>query len=483
MRMSAVLEPFPGFAGVTNEDSVDKFAGASCDATPDLFVDLSKVDVPQPATWPELVSIVLECAQCCSKLRAKTAVTAASLSMHQICALVESVVLKTLPPPEAWSPELSSDTSAWVPAPDYLTLAEQRSVLRALYELSAHYVSAFKSLKYDRTKWGAYVVTCSTLLAHFEHAIRLIAADEPSKVTQCIFRSKADLKRDALGDELDADNDDELDLEVCEVPPDDQGDVAGDAGAEETKQDAGLHDLSSGRLRPGPLRKQGSDTVPGAVTDGSAWRKPKSAVSKRPPMFKTSVNAFNRDTFAALTARCLIVDPQVAVARAHVMACHGAQRGTALPNGGRVMFNCTPFYERGSPTDEFMAALVLLAGLDDEMPQTLLEKLRANDDLERPAEVYVRAHWYSDGLPDVPEFGWYRDITLLHSVRVWWDVVVHRYPSPTCATVCFGLRHDWPCRWPSFPTLLSSTRPTKHGSRRTQNHPCRSGGKFLQTIS
>ena len=145
MRMDAPLVPLPGFNLVHNTDSTEQFAGEAQDSAPSLFVDLLEQGPKQ--TFEEIAAALQRAEAQCDRLRAKTAVSAASIAIHQIACLVENLFTRVLPVPKPWSQELadSGETSPWIPAE--LSLDTQRACLRALYRLGVQYVSAVKSVK------------------------------------------------------------------------------------------------------------------------------------------------------------------------------------------------------------------------------------------------------------------------------------------------------------------------------------------------
>lgn len=145
MRMDAPLVPFPGFDLLHNTDSTEQYAGDKQDSAPSLFVDL--LEHGPKETFEEVAAALQRAEAQCDRLRAKTAVSAASIAMHQIASLVEDLFTRVLPVPEPWSQELAdgAEVRPWIPRE--VSLDTQRACLRALYRLGVQYVAAVKSVQ------------------------------------------------------------------------------------------------------------------------------------------------------------------------------------------------------------------------------------------------------------------------------------------------------------------------------------------------
>ena len=99
LESSAPLLPFPNFELIRSigVDDPEVFAGGETEATPDLFVDLTAQ--PQLNTMQDYLKTLDLCTERCINLRAKTAVCAATIALHQICALIQRTFMQVLPFP------------------------------------------------------------------------------------------------------------------------------------------------------------------------------------------------------------------------------------------------------------------------------------------------------------------------------------------------------------------------------------------------
>ena len=137
----------------------------------------------------------------CDSLRAKTTVSAASIAVHQICALVEHTFTEVLPLPAPrhrasttvhdcpWArdaiffeSEMHSE-GAFMPGESLadgqtLTLEEQKCCLRDLRDIAVHYSAAIKSCDHDRETDGRKAVTMGAILCVFDATMRVQAVDE-----------------------------------------------------------------------------------------------------------------------------------------------------------------------------------------------------------------------------------------------------------------------------------------------------------------
>ena len=181
MHMDAPLVPIPGFDLVHNTDSTELYAGEAQDSAPSLFVDL--LEQGPKTTFEEVAATLLRAEAQCDRLRAKTAVSAASIATHQIACLVENLFMRVLPVPQPWTKELaeSGATGPWIPKE--LSLDTQRACLRALYRLAVQYVAAVKSVKYDRMQSGKHVVVMACFQVCLDALLRLQASPCPSPLS------------------------------------------------------------------------------------------------------------------------------------------------------------------------------------------------------------------------------------------------------------------------------------------------------------
>ena len=83
------------------------------------------------------------CAERCVNLRAKTAVCAATIALHQICALISRTFMEVLPFPPARGtlPPPLPTGSMWFHT-TFMVLPEQRACLKCLSQLMRAYVTA-----------------------------------------------------------------------------------------------------------------------------------------------------------------------------------------------------------------------------------------------------------------------------------------------------------------------------------------------------
>ena len=324
-RTATALEPFMGFGIVADSRKTDGFAGGPKEAVPELFVDLMDEDGAELASWPSVGSVVVECVQRCNKLRAKTSVAAATLSMHQICALVEHTFTRVLPPVPRWASVAGGTPSAWVPAE--LPVQEQRDMLRALFNIMAHYVSAFKSVQYDRSAWGAYLVTVSSILIAFEHVVRLQSTDGDacSPVSQCMFKAP------------------EQDLSLL---------VADMTDAQKRALKASM---KAEREAAKKKAKEEGKALEEAAGDEETKREPRNVVAGSTPLFRLNAAAISGQTFEQLSERALVVDPYVAMARDRVLLY-------STTNVGEPLFSNTNFATKNDSMDKYMQALVVRVG-------------------------------------------------------------------------------------------------------------------------
>ena len=94
------------------------------------------------------------------RLRAKTSIAAASVSMHQICASVEHFVLS-----------LDLETVQWTNK--FETYEERRKLLLLIHGLAIHYVSACLSLPSDSAVFSRRALTMTTLFVLFDSIVRI----------------------------------------------------------------------------------------------------------------------------------------------------------------------------------------------------------------------------------------------------------------------------------------------------------------------
>jgi hypothetical protein len=178
METSAPLLPFAGFELIAEQRDPEVFAGGETEATPDLFVDLTSFGTPQNLV--EFSAVVRKTVVRCDRLRAKTSVSAATIALHQITALVERTFLELLPPPppRGICPSQAKGNEMW--GSFALTLKQQRETLADLLSLSKHYISAARSLNTDRFDDATRTITMTSLFVSFDAIARLFALPDTS---------------------------------------------------------------------------------------------------------------------------------------------------------------------------------------------------------------------------------------------------------------------------------------------------------------
>ena len=401
MEMSAPLLPLMGFDDIVAKPDTNSFAGGPRDALPELFVDMDTGST-LPTCWMEIEQCVSRCATVCDKLRAKAAVTAASLGLHQVVAVVQHTVVRVLPPLPVWDKDM---TGVWVPGT--LTLDSQRTFLRTVVRLFGHFVSAFKSIMYDRGQWGAYVVTCSKLLLVFEHVVRLRAQDTPSALSQVLFAP------DDAGDDSDVVKLEDMER-IIAAKKEVTAAAAAAAATAAAAKDAGAVE-SKGQEASHTANDDDNDDAEAAdarVKDVTLL------VSRKPPLYRACSMAADGSSFAQVSARSLVSDAAVLDARANVLRCLNVGQSTvnsvaepvfAFDRGSTRMQ-----LGKGSPLYKLVGDVLKVAG-EDELPPRVFP---AHPDEEGPSEVEIRGQWLVFDWAEEPELGWYMSIALAHQVRV-----------------------------------------------------------------
>lgn len=217
----------------------------------------------------------------------------------------------------------------WVPKT--VTLQQQRDALSLIHRITLHYVSALKSVKYNRLRTGASFVTMGLLLAAFDTVVRLHASDEVSPVSKTLC---AKVQED-------------LDSKVIE---------GSKALAEERRKEraealeARGTTLEAQEAREAAAKKAAAETA--------------TAMPSAPPTYGTVVTSFGGETLVAILEKCLLDTPHVAVARAALVRHnqHMAQIGQPLfvMSAQRVSMFGPPMFtmDKDSPTQTFMKQLL-----------------------------------------------------------------------------------------------------------------------------
>lgn len=400
--VSAPLRPFPGFDLLVEERSTHRFAGGISEAVPELFVDLT--DGGRATTFEQTVEAVQRAKVQCDKLRAKTSVSEASISMHQIIALVHHLTTVVLEVPQPWTPELAArdETSAWVPRS--LTISTQRSALSAIHAVFLHFVTAVKSVEYDRTTGAANLIATSALVAAFDAVVRLRATSE-------VPESDASGTAGAAGGA--------------------GGDGPGASAPSDRVADEGVEDrwLILKHRGPAPLSEvlhkfsePLSDGVLGADPDEAASvarrleaAKPKTAVATTPPEWHLAAKSAGGEDLAQLTQYMLITSPHVARTRDKLIAYFNASSGQ-----GKELFTLGRFqrdaylYNDKHDALLFMQALIDSIGHSEEMPPNTVRHNAQGfaTDGER------RARWLCYSWEHLPEVAQMRDIAVLCRVMM-----------------------------------------------------------------
>jgi hypothetical protein len=151
------------------------YAGGETEATPDLFVDLTHL--PKLTNMNDYLKVLKLCAERCLHLRAKTSVCAATIALHQICALIQQTFMETLPFPPSRGELPKTSTSLWYRTTE-MGLSEQRECLKSLSQLMRHYVTASRSLDGDRYDDSIRTFTTSTIFIHFDAIARVLVVPD-----------------------------------------------------------------------------------------------------------------------------------------------------------------------------------------------------------------------------------------------------------------------------------------------------------------
>eukprot|EP00939_MAST-03C_sp_MAST-3C-sp1_P001539 g1539.t1 len=193
----AKLKPFRGFECLaTHHESVEKFAGSLTEAVPEMFVDLQP---PKrvPSSFGQLVHVLARLHDRCDKLRAKTSVTAMSLSVHQLCALVQDVVCSgTLPLPGGSGRFGKESAGLWHDATSKGIKSQQRlEALEHLHAVAVHYVAAAFTMESDHAQFSARAICMSAIMTVFDAVVRLETTDTPSILSDLLAaRSSASIE-------------------------------------------------------------------------------------------------------------------------------------------------------------------------------------------------------------------------------------------------------------------------------------------------
>lgn len=180
------LHPFVGFDCLAAcEKSVEHFAGTLTEAVPEMFVDLQPLTIggasEKSAFRHRLVRVVTHINEQCDKLRARSSVTAISLSTHQICALIEHNFTGGIVPLPSIPGMTDDPDDMWVRARNEgVRNADRKCALQCLYKIAQHYVAASYSLSSDHAQYSSRAITMSAIMITFDATLRLRTRDEPS---------------------------------------------------------------------------------------------------------------------------------------------------------------------------------------------------------------------------------------------------------------------------------------------------------------
>lgn len=186
----SATEAFEGFQLIVDGSDRELKKGTVAEASPSLFVDLI-VPFEKPQNMSEYAAVVLWCWDRCNNIRSKTGVSAASVALHQVCALVEHTFLTILrppPPSQSTGDSMGPRHSPW-PAEGAsldIDVATQRSCLQGLDGIASHYFAAVQSMDSDRAEDAAHTITMGCIFIAFDAVVHAAANDSMSPLTEAL---------------------------------------------------------------------------------------------------------------------------------------------------------------------------------------------------------------------------------------------------------------------------------------------------------
>jgi len=163
---SACLLGFNNFDLLNETRDTEIFAGGPTEAVPQMFVDLLT-----PKTRSQDMQSLLKALEIThdqlERLRAKTSIAAASVSLHQICSAVEHLILS-----------LDLDKISWTTVLD--SYENRRKCTGLLFGVATHYVSASMSLPCDTAVFARRSLTMTALMALYDSIVRVTISSSSS---------------------------------------------------------------------------------------------------------------------------------------------------------------------------------------------------------------------------------------------------------------------------------------------------------------
>ena len=171
---AAAIPFFEHLAGLTSSEA---FAGTAATSVDKPVVDLSPVVLDGPLTLDGILVMLKRAVLQCETFRARAHFSNASLAMHFICNVVETLFLKELPCPLPASDAAPATQSPWHMAAPAFSSDCQSSVLLQLHLLMVAYVTAVQSLPNFASFHARRIVTSATILACFDAVVRIPAPE------------------------------------------------------------------------------------------------------------------------------------------------------------------------------------------------------------------------------------------------------------------------------------------------------------------
>lgn len=354
---SALLTPFPGFDLLDESRSIEIFAGGATEAVPQMFVDLrNSEDQSSSSDIRDIFDVFGKCKDQLDRLRAKTSIAAASVSMHQICCTVEFLCT---------SSSFSSSWHAWTFKEGSMTSDDRRKGLSSIFSVAVHYVAACMSLPADRALAARRAMTMASLLAVFDSILR-------------VDLDKNDLKKDPVTDILK------------------RGRATSVEGVSVGSAEPSGPDLPDAQRRKDAVR---SSSV---SSDG----------------FGIVLSSFDGKTLNELTSSMLLTSPELTELRYRVLTYWNKHSCVGAP--AIFGFDLKPpgFIEKAdSPTHQFVEQLRLRLGVDKKSmpdggarsPYLSYQQKDAMSSLEQSL------HWFVSNFEGkAPEFTQLRDMVALY---------------------------------------------------------------------
>jgi hypothetical protein len=227
---SGVSVPYAGWDLVADARDTQRFRGGATTASPDMYVHLlasptplwraakRAADAPTAAPLPPTAFVAVmahieRVAERCNRLRSKSAMAALSLSLHQICAMVEHTFATYLPLPlPRGGAAAKSGACAYSVAGVGVRRSAQRRCLRQLSEIGAHYAAAALTLPSDVALDAHRALTVAAITVVFDAVVRVVAEDGALPTTALLNGTA----RDPSIDPDDDDDDDSAPVQIAD---------------------------------------------------------------------------------------------------------------------------------------------------------------------------------------------------------------------------------------------------------------------------